>query len=533
MHRVKFKAKNGTTYVYEGTTVWDEKEEKYRTKRVCIGKLDPETGELIPSKRLNMTEKIVQDISKNSLVVTHVGHDLLLQSITRSLKLDSIVKNAMPSDWRALLAMVWYLVVENEPLSSCGNWLAFNQSPFIGKFNSRYIVEILDRLNEEVQEQFFREWISIAPDSSRMLYDLRSVYSYNACYPSLAWGVNMEGSSPQQLRYVMVVGKDSLLPLYMESTETELRTMEQVSDLLKTLKKQGVPVETLNMDQEFYSIENITAMFVRRYNSLQAVRIQDAWICNLIEQNKDMMGDPASLYLLDGRNYYARTIAYIWEEEKKNRVIRHPCTVHLFYSQDIIGKDRDRFMYRIQQERVRLEHHQGDDPEPDLAKFFMFGQHKFTGKRTVGLNLEELERHEKAYAGFFAFVTNDPELKDPVKVLESHRMQRTIERTFDDLRNDLDLLRIRIHEGSRLAPRLFVQFIASIFICDLRKKLQDTGLDGEYTFKEVLSQFKHMCVLSNREQGGASLLPMHETQQKLMRVLLPEAEGASTGSAQL
>lgn len=531
MHRVKFKAKNGTTYVYEGTTVWDDEEKKYRTKRICIGKIDPATGDLVPSKRLNMPEKIVQDINKNRLTVTHAGHDMLLWSITKALKLDTVLKNAVPSDWRAVLAMVWYLVVENEPLSACGNWLPFNRTPFIGKLDSRYIVEILDRLHEDARERFYRQWGTLSTDTSRMLYDLRSVASYNACYPSLAWGVNMEGNSPRQLRYVMVAGKNSMLPLYLESTDTELRTIGQVSELLRTLRQRGVCVETLNMDQEFYSIENITAMFARRYSFLQAIRIQDAWIRNLIERNRDMTGDPASLYLLDGRNYYARTIEYTWEEEKKARIVRHPCTVHLFYSQDIIGKDRDRFMYRIQQERERLEQHQEDIPEADLAKFFVFGQHKYTGRRTVGLDMEELERHEKAYAGFFAFLTNDPQLKDPVKVLESHRMQRTIERSFDDLRNDLDLLRIRIHESNRIAPRLFVQFIASIYICALRKQLQDTGLDNDYTYKEILAQLKNICVMSNKEHSHESVMPMNETQRKLVEILLPGTRIVDDGAA--
>jgi hypothetical protein len=196
MHRVKFKAKNGTTYVYEGTTVWDDEEKKYRTKRICIGKIDPATGDLVPSKRLNMPEKIVQDINKNRLTVTHAGHDMLLWSITKALKLDTVLKNAVPSDWRAVLAMVWYLVVENEPLSACGNWLPFNRTPFIGNWTVGTSWKSSIDCTKTPGSVFYRQWGTLSTDTSRMLYDLRSVASYNACYPSLAWGVNMEGTVP-------------------------------------------------------------------------------------------------------------------------------------------------------------------------------------------------------------------------------------------------------------------------------------------------------------------------------------------------
>ncbi|MEI3611132.1 hypothetical protein [Pseudogracilibacillus sp. SO30301A] len=44
--------KNGVTYVYESTGYWDKEKQQARNHRTCIGKLDPDTGEIFPSKRL-------------------------------------------------------------------------------------------------------------------------------------------------------------------------------------------------------------------------------------------------------------------------------------------------------------------------------------------------------------------------------------------------------------------------------------------------------------------------------------------------
>ncbi len=50
---VQHKHPNGTTYVYEIiSNVWDPGKKQSRNKQVCIGKIDPDTGELIPSRRL-------------------------------------------------------------------------------------------------------------------------------------------------------------------------------------------------------------------------------------------------------------------------------------------------------------------------------------------------------------------------------------------------------------------------------------------------------------------------------------------------
>jgi hypothetical protein len=43
--------KTGITYMYESVGYWDKEKKQTRNHRKCIGKLDPVTGELIPSKK--------------------------------------------------------------------------------------------------------------------------------------------------------------------------------------------------------------------------------------------------------------------------------------------------------------------------------------------------------------------------------------------------------------------------------------------------------------------------------------------------
>lgn len=40
-----------TYYAYDTTYIWDEKSQKKIQKKVCIGKYDPKTGEIIPNAR--------------------------------------------------------------------------------------------------------------------------------------------------------------------------------------------------------------------------------------------------------------------------------------------------------------------------------------------------------------------------------------------------------------------------------------------------------------------------------------------------
>lgn len=45
----KYNASNKTTYVYESVSYWDKEKQQPRSKRKLIGKIDPETGEIVPT----------------------------------------------------------------------------------------------------------------------------------------------------------------------------------------------------------------------------------------------------------------------------------------------------------------------------------------------------------------------------------------------------------------------------------------------------------------------------------------------------
>jgi hypothetical protein len=45
----KYNKENGTTYVYDSVSYWDKEKQQPRSKRKLIGKLDPVTGEIVPT----------------------------------------------------------------------------------------------------------------------------------------------------------------------------------------------------------------------------------------------------------------------------------------------------------------------------------------------------------------------------------------------------------------------------------------------------------------------------------------------------
>ena len=46
---VKYKNRSGQTYAYESISVWDPEKKQARPKRKYLGRVDPETGEIVPT----------------------------------------------------------------------------------------------------------------------------------------------------------------------------------------------------------------------------------------------------------------------------------------------------------------------------------------------------------------------------------------------------------------------------------------------------------------------------------------------------
>lgn len=341
---------------------------------------------------------------------------------------------------------------------------------------------------------FFKIWYAKIADTDRLLYDLTSISSYSECNPSLAWGKNKDGEKLPQINYAMLVGQDSGLPIYFSTMNGNINDVSTLNHLLKTIEKLGFSAGKLVMDRGFCSKENIDDMLARNYKFLQAVRINANWICDLVEVNRDMLADPDALHIIDKRYYYIRTVKYIWKSGTSSKsnspVTSHRCTVHIYYSQDLVGNDRDRLMLKLQQEKQRLEQNSVEKPDPVLAKYFIITRPKYARSRIIEYNTQAIEKHNKFYAGFFAFITNDKTLSCSLSTLEIYRKRDAIEKVIDDLKNDLDMKRLRVHEGKRMDARLFLQFLALIYYCEIRKRLKKSTLNNKFTVREALSHLK-------------------------------------------
>ena len=68
-----YQKKTDTTYVYESEAYWDPEKKQSRSKRRLIGKIDKETGEIVPTGKRGRKKKMPSDPAGSSRPVSRPG----------------------------------------------------------------------------------------------------------------------------------------------------------------------------------------------------------------------------------------------------------------------------------------------------------------------------------------------------------------------------------------------------------------------------------------------------------------------------
>ena len=159
--------------------------------------------------------------------------------------------------------------------------------------------------------------------------------------------------------------------------------------------------------------------------------------------------------------------------------------LHLYYSPDRALEDEKAFNSRLANLQAELESGQRHpDHEKQYAQYFEVKSTPVRGTKVIAK--EEALAEAKRNYGYFALLSN--EIKDPVEALSIYRNKDLVEKAFENLKERLNLRRLAVSSEQSLDGKLFVQFIALIFLSYITRKMQENNLFKDYTMQEVLDE---------------------------------------------
>lgn len=501
--------RTGVTYVYESVSCWDKAKKQPRNKRVCIGQLDPVSGKFIPSKRLVPEQAAVRDPAVTATAEV-VGPSIVLDAITEQLGLEKLLRSCFPQEYEQIQTMAYYLASQGGPLSYCGTWCK-SHAHSVECLTSQRISEVLRAISIDKRQTFFTKWMQQVLENDYLCYDITSISSYSELNEYIKYGHNRDLDKLPQLNLAILFSQKGRLPMYFERTPGNITDVTTLHNLLKTFKALGVKTLHYVMDKGFYSKKNVDELLAARDKFTLSIPLNNKWVQHAIDGIYGIIHGPEGYQKLDNEILYVHSRLYPWGKGGRR------CYLHLYYNAHTRADAVDKFNEELVEYKRELE--SGKPISEHQEAYDTFFVMKTTPKRglQVSYNTEAVNQYISRYAGFQALLTNS--VKNPVESLQIYRDKDVVEKCFDDLKNQLDMKRLRMHSSATVDGRLFVQFIALIYMSALRREMRKSDLIKRYTVRELLQEMETLTKVKYSGKYGHILTEVTKPQREILKGL--------------
>jgi transposase len=503
--------RSGITYAYESKAWWDKKKKQSRSKRKLIGRLNNETGKIVPTDGRMKKNKDMQSgttakrgpVPATCSARTFYGATYLFDAIGDKLGITEDLKACFPTDYKKILSIAYYLMIEdNNPLSRFEKWAGIHKHPYGKDIPSQRSSELFMAISEDAKNRFFALQGERRKGKEFWAYDTTSISSYSETLKQAQFGNNKEDDKLPQINLALVFGEESNLPFYYRKLAGNIPDVKTVKNLLADLDSLGFKKVKLVMDRGFYSEGNINAMYKEHLKFLVSAKTT----LSFVRRELDAVYDDLRTFEHYNEAYqlYSTTVQGTWHytqerpykgdtTEDKRRIY-----IHLYYNIDKAAEDQKNFDRKLMGlKHELLEGKRIPEHENLYAKYFVT---KNTPIRGVQVTVkEDSVRKAKRYYGFFTLLTN--EKMDSITALELYHNKDVVEKAFGNLKERLNLRRTLVSSEQSLDGKLFVEFVALIYLSYIKKQMQDQNLFKEYTLQGVLDKLDVIECFENPGQA--------------------------------
>ena len=504
--------RTGITYAYETQYYWDKEKQQSRAKRVCVGKVDPVTNEIIPTrgrskkKETPSNHPVSKRGSRSFCETKHLyyGATYLFDKLADELGLAADLKLCFPDSYKKLLSIAYYLILEdNNPLYRFEKWNHTHKHPYGADICSPRSSEFFSSITDEQINKFFRLQGKRRVEDEYWAYDSTSISSYSETLAQVQYGKNKEDDKLPQLNLLLVFGEESGLPFYYRKLAGNIPDSKTVKHLLEDLDILGFGKTKFVMDRGFYSEDNINGLYREHVKFLVGVKLS----LKFIKKNLDVIYDDIRMFTnydesIETYGYMVQTEwDYTQERPYKGDVIKDKrrIYIHYFYSIEKGAEDEQAFDKRIAGLCKELLE---DKPvESHRKSYEQFFKVKTTLKRGRQVYYkEDAIKEARKYLGYFALITN--ETMDAFTALHLYRMKDVVEKAFGNIKERLNMRRLLVSSEKGLDGKIFTEFVALILISHLDHKMKESGLYNNYTMQSLLDK---LDVLECFEDANHSL----------------------------
>jgi transposase len=480
------KKPNGTTYIYWQVARWNGVRGMSIPEKTCVGKLGP-NGEIVYNKRFAEPMAVEQlECGNQNADAVSVGQTMLLDAAYTSSGLSSVLSDVFGRTETARIASIAYVIVaQDSRMYGAESWMESHECPCHRQpLTSPRISETFAAITPSLMESFMLRWASslVGTEKGHYCFDVTSVSSTNETNPFVEWGYNRDKEKMPQVNIALLSGMASQLPTSYMMLPGSVSDITCVNELAERMAKYGIKGISLVLDRGFYSLDNVNDMAAagRRFmmpvpgnvnaarDLIDSCRMHIESDLHFVEVSDD---GTAAVYGMSvpGTVGGKRVWQHVYFDTARR--IEHIST---FFAKLSVWE------HELKEKRPKKSN------KANYEKYFIVRNTPKRGYR-VRRNMAVINEFKTDYAGYWVIVTNFE--KDAKKALNLYRQRSRVEQHYDDLKNELDMMRVRTHRKETMMGRIFVHFIALIILQQLRVIMENSGLqDGTLTVGTMMKK---------------------------------------------
>ena len=498
-------------YVYKVLETYRNEKGQPTNKRKLIGRLDNTGERLVPND--NYYELYEPELSLDALVesgnasVVSVGVPFAVTSIFTRFTVVKILEEIFGAKRaRTIITATAYMVSQGNVFEHITSWCEdsiINGANLTPQKSSALFASI----TYEERMAFFKEWIAAVSPQGYLAYDVTSFSSYAEGILELEWGYNRDGDKLPQINLGCYLSQEMNLPMFYVTYPGSIVDKSHFSYMMAYNNDLGISKDIVFvMDRGFCSTINIDYMHSEGIRYIMGVNMRTKATESAIDSAREKI---VSLRNMAGKGIYALS--------EYGRYYGEASTIHVYNNPELGERQRADLLRTVEDMEIKLGQLKTLS-DKEMKYFPLFFDTELNESVLFTRNYDKIDEASKN-CGFFCILTNTH--LSSSEVLRIYKEKDVIEKGFDDIKNHIDMKRLRVHSDATVAGKLFCAFLALIITSEMTNCLHEYNSSNDkrtLSKRGLINQLEKLRIIGS--SGKWRLInPLSKTQRDLLNAL--------------
>jgi transposase len=482
----KSAGEKGEKYVYKYTKYYRNEDGNPRNKAKLIGKVDIESGRMIPNANYYEMFKISPEIP--DLSVWLYGYTYIVQKSCKDMGLFDCLQDSFDEQTIEIIAVATYIISEGNGMDGIDDFQELNLIPGLGKqLTSQSCSRLFESIDPQKMISFFKRWVTKGLIGDTVCYDVTSVSSYSKTMTDIEYGYKRDKEGLPQFNLGMFCCETSKLPLYYNRYNGSLTDKTNLSYVFANAESVGLKKIKLILGGGIISEE----YFISLNKSCNAFTIG---IPTHLDIAKEMI--KANINgITNYRNKFPKQEIFCIQQMTSIHGVSGKLLLYFDpQSHASLCSELSNRIEELSDELSNLKR----CPVSKLkrySKYFIVTKHSEDSGFDFIVDENEVDKLRQN-KGFFLLFSTDMYAK-PEDLLYYYRAKDADEKLFDHIKVDMEGSRVRTHNERTTEGKIFVTFIALAIRAYMLGKLDKYLAANSTSLNKALNKLQNITIVSS------------------------------------